>query len=118
MFGIMLALAVMLVGAPAASANSVTAQGKITVTAINATTGDAVPQATVAVYDANSPTAGTPKVKGQTDASGVFSSYIPAGKYRVVVAADGFSEYTQYVTIEKGYNTSVKAALVQGTSDR
>ncbi len=118
MFGIMLALAVMLVGAPAASANSVTAQGKITVTAINATSGDAVPAATVAVYKADSPTVGTPVLKGQTDASGVFSSYIAAGKYRVVVAADGFNEYSQYVTIEKGYNTQVKAALTQSTSDR
>jgi hypothetical protein len=118
MFGIMLALAVMLVGAPAASANNVTAEGKITVYAINATTGDSVPQATVAVYKANSPTVGTPILKGQTNSEGVFVSYIPAGKYRVVVAADGFNEYSQVITVEKGYNTQIKAPLTQSTSDR
>ncbi len=119
MFGIMLALAVMIVGAPAASANSRTAtsQGKLTVTVINETTGDAVPAATVAVYEANSPTVGTPVAKGSTSATGVYATYLSAGSYRVVVAADGYNEASQYVTIEKGYNTSVKAALKSSIED-
>lgn len=115
MFGIMLALAVMLVGAPAASANTVTAQGKLTVYAVNATTGDAVPHATVAVYDAYSPTVGTPVAKGTTGTTGVFVTYLRAGTYRVVVTADGFKSNSQYVTIEKGYNTDMKAALESAT---
>jgi len=116
MFGIMLALAVMLVGAPAASASSATAEGKITVYAINASSGDSIPQATVAVYKANSPTAGSYVLKGQTDASGMFVSYIPAGKYRVVVDADGFKQFTQYITVEKGYNTQLKAPMQPATT--
>jgi 5-hydroxyisourate hydrolase-like protein (transthyretin family) len=119
MFGIMLALAVMLVGAPAASANSRTAtsQGKLTVTVVNETTGAAIPAATVAVYQANSPTAGTPVAKGSTSATGVYATYLSAGSYSVVVAADGYTETNQYVTVEKGYNTSVKAALKSSAED-
>ena len=115
MFGIMLALAVMLVGAPAASANTATAQGKLSVYAIDATSGNAVSQATVAVYDATSPTVGTPVAKGTTSSTGVFVTYLRAGTYRVVVTADGFKSNSQYVTIEKGYNTDIKAALESAT---
>ena len=119
MFGIMLALAVMLVGAPAASANSITAtgQGKLTTYVINETTGDAIAQATIAVYKANSPATADPVLKGTTDNTGVFASYLPAGKYRVVVTANGYSQFSEYVVIEKGYNTSIKVAL-QSASDR
>jgi|GEM_PF-1822215 len=121
LFGIMAALAVMLVGAPAASANTssrgaATDYGKLTVYVSNATTGAQVAKAAVEVYDANSPTVKV-VARGTTNERGEFASYVPVGAFNVKVAAEGFSEAWQQTSVKRGQSVQMKVALQATSTD-
>jgi len=108
LFGIMATLAVMLVGAPAASANRITAAyGKITVYASNAATGTQISQATVLVLDTNANVV----AKGATNERGEFASYVPIGTFTVKVSADGYKDNGQQASVKSGQSVQLKIAL-------
>ena len=129
LLGMMVALVGMLAVAPGASAASVstastdtslrcpaTGFGKINVVAVDAVKGDAVANATIAVYRGSAVI-----LKGTTDANGTYSNYICTGTYKVRVFANGYKEFSQEVTITWGQSTLVKAALssdISVASDR
>jgi uncharacterized surface anchored protein len=112
MFGIMLAMAVMLVGAPAASAASATptsrlAQGKVAVSVVDAVKGNTIAGAFVMVSDM----AGNTVAKGTTNATGIYTTSLPKGMYVVTVSAENYKTVDQIVTIEGGKVTAVKSDL-------
>ena len=121
LFGLMVAMAGMLAGAPGASAASAprfgfspvpaSDLGKISLVAVNAdptSESDGIAGATVLVRPIGSDVV---VVKGTTDASGRFASYIAAGTYEVTVTADGYKPTMQTVKVSSGQGTSLVAAL-------
>src|SRR5688500_15378750 len=113
LFAMTVALIGSLAAAPGASAASRVSPkadvGKITVVAVDPTGAtDGIAGATVVVreYDTD-----VIVLKGTTDASGRFASYIAPGVYQVEVIADGFKPYTQDAKIVSGQNTSLVAPL-------
>jgi len=114
LFAMMVALVGSLAVAPGASAASSRVSpradvGKISVVAVDPTGAtDGIVGATVVVREYGSDVI---VLKGQTDASGRFASYIAPGVYQVEVIADGFKPYTQDAKIVSGQNTSLVAPL-------
>ena len=115
LLGMMVALVGMLAVAPGASAASATTgpipssnPGKISVFAHQGSSLTGIGNATVVVREYNSDVI---VLKGLTDRSGRFASYIPAGIYQVSVIADGYKPFSQEVKIAPAQGTSVTAAL-------
>ena len=123
LLGIMVALVGMLAVAPAASAASArlspapvpaSSLGKISIFAHEGSSVTGIANATVVVQQYNSDVV---VLKGLTDASGRFASYIAPGTYQVSVIAKGYKEFSQVAKIASGQGTSLDASLAIGPSD-
>ena len=123
LFGMMVALVGMLAVAPGASAASarlsaspvpISNPGKISVFAHEGTSLTGIADATVIVRQYNSDVV---ILKGTTDASGRFASYIAEGVYQVTITAKGYKEFSQVVKVASGQGTSLAASLEVGPSD-
>ena len=120
LLGMMVAMVGVFAAAPAASAATMCSNdllGKISVIAVDASKGDRVSGATVAIYNEK----GVLVTKGTTDAGGSFSTYSCTGTFKVKVLAKGYKEFAVVVQVSDNQTTTVKAGLQRsgpGVNDR
>jgi hypothetical protein len=81
--------------------------------ALDASTGGAIVQATVVVFDAY----GYAIATALTDGNGYFATMVRPGEYKVQVVASGYTGFSEGAGVAPGEATVVKAGL-QSTSDR
>lgn len=108
MLGVMFALALSMIGASSASADDGNIpQGKLSVYAVNAKSGNPVGGAYVVVING----AGQSVAKGYASTTGEFSAQLPIGSYKVNVSASGFVQNAISVQIFESQLTAEKIAL-------
>jgi uncharacterized membrane protein len=114
LMGIMMALAGLMVHAPAASAASASTSklrlstpGKLAVYVSFPATADVLPTVEVAVIDAKD----TIVAKGTTDSNNSYSTSVPSGAYKVLVNAEGYKSSVTETKVASGQATGVKVAL-------
>lgn len=110
LMSVLLGLAALLLTATTAEAKG--AVGVLSITAVDAQSGKAIPKAAVAVL-AN---AGGYAVKGGTDAQGVYTVNLPAGQYTVVLSPIGYESLKLAATVKLGATTTLRAPLVSNTA--
>jgi hypothetical protein len=106
--------------ASAASPASAATYGKLNLTAYNAMATQAgfagIGNASVAI-SANDSANDRFIVKGTTNETGAFSSYVPQGVYTLQVSAQGFQTFTKQIKIAAGQSANVQAPLMPVASD-
>jgi 5-hydroxyisourate hydrolase-like protein (transthyretin family) len=113
LMGIMMALAGLMVNAPAASAASsklkvTPAVGKLNVYVGFPASANTLPTVQVGVIDSN----GNYVAKGTTDSNNSYTTSLASGAYKVLVSAEGYKPSTSEAEIVSGQETNVKVALV------
>jgi len=85
------------------------AQGKLTVSIENMSMSPVAIKGSVLIFDQT----GTVVAKGETDPAGNFATMIAAGKYTVLVQADGFNPVKQLVEVVAGQPAQTKVTLTR-----